>query len=86
LFVCELATRSLCEAFKDAWHLLFGNVEYAVVGGGDLLKDFGGVRLAVFRQRFEFLDGDFQGFHHAGSISQRGCGDRIWAKKAVDAG
>ena len=65
--------------------MLFGNVEYAVVGGGDLLKDFGGVGLPLFRQRFKLLDGDFQGFHHARSISQRGCGNRISPQKAVDA-
>ena len=85
-FVCKLAALRLCEAFTHGRHVFLGNVEDAVVGSGNLFNDLGGVGLPFFRQRFQFLDGDFQGFHHAGSIAQRGCGDRIWPQKAVGAG
>jgi hypothetical protein len=34
--------------------------------------DLRGVGLPFFRQGFQLFDGDFQGFHHAQSIAQRG--------------
>jgi len=59
----------LFESLEHVGAMIVRNGE-DLVGGGNVLDDLGGVGLLVFRQGFQFFDGNLKSTLHARSIAQ----------------